>query len=255
MNKENRRDKMRAYILDDEKMLVYQLIAILKSFEAVEIVGSGNEPGPALAEIIELKPDILFLDISMPGMNGFEVLDYLKKNMDELPEVIFMTAFDDYAVKAFEYAAFDYILKPLDRSRIKQSIERLKFRSDRAKRANTEKLLGSVDKLIFRNMSEYIIIEPQEIVLVKADGNYSNFTLDSGKTITITTNLGTVDKMLPSGKFFRVHRSCIINLEHLKRVKSSKGVCILGIGEEEVSCSISKDNIPRLINRISDNIH
>lgn len=255
MKETDRPEKIRAYILDDEKLLVYQLIAILKSFESVEIAGSGNEPGRAVQEIIDLSPDILFLDISMPGMNGFEVLDYLKKNMDELPEVIFMTAFDDYAVRAFEYAAFDYILKPLERARIRQSIERLEFRSDRAKRANTDKLLGSIDKLIFKNMSEYIIIEPQEIVMVKADGNYSTITLKSAKNITITSNLGSVEKMLPPDKFFRVHRSCIINLEHLKRVKSSKGICILGIGDEELSCNISKENIPRLINRISDNIH
>jgi len=250
----NRPDKIFTYILDDEQILIDKLINILKSFESIEIRGYGNDPAKSVSEIIAKSPDLLFLDIAMPGMNGFEVLDFMKENMDELPEVIFMTAFDDYAVRAFEYAAFDYILKPLDPKRIKQSIDRLKFIPDRTKRANTDKLLKSINKLIFKNMSEYVIIDPREIILIRADGNYSNFVLKSDKHVTITSNLGTVEKIIPADKFFRVHRSCIINLDYLKKIRSSRGKCILGIGDEEMTCNISKDNIPRLLNRISDNI-
>lgn len=208
-------------IVDDEKLARELLHEYLDGFPQISVVGECAKGNEAVEKINKLKPDILFLDVQMPGMNGFDVLE----EIDHEPYVIFTTAYDQYAIKAFEKNAVDYLLKPLDQERFRSAVNRA------LKRKTVEK--GSIEELIQtiksegRNFESHIFVQKseklfnlavEEIVYLEASGDYTIITT-KGDQFVSSSGIGKLEEMMDPDTFIRVHRSTIINLNYLKEIE------------------------------------
>ncbi len=249
--------KITGIIVDDEPLALSLLRAKLNKLGSVEVLAECSNGREAVAKIMELSPDIVFLDIEMPGLNGFDVITSLQA--DTMPLVIFTTAYDQYAVDAFEIHAVDYILKPIDAERIAKSIERAKQRlqaegaegdKDRIMEAlstmpqqPTKHYMGDVGelaaqadgnrkdkKIVIKERDEITLLEQEKIAWVDAAGDYCCLHADGETHIKRTTLKDLLDDLDPD-RFKRVHRSTIVNLEFIQKViPHTKGEFFLELG-------------------------
>jgi two-component system, LytTR family, response regulator len=210
-------------IIDDEKLARELLREFLAAFPQIEILGECSKGTEAVDQIEKLKPDLIFLDVQMPGMTGFDVLDEIVHE----PYVIFTTAYDQYAIKAFEKNAVDYLLKPLDQERFKQAVERALQRK-KTEVGNIEDMLsgmhapaarGSYDSHVFVQKSEKLFNLPvDEIMYLEASGDYTVISTKNDQFVS-SSGIGKLEEIMNPDKFIRVHRSTIINLSYLKEIE------------------------------------
>ena len=217
-------------IVDDEKHCLEALTELLIPDPRVNIVAGISQPAQAVFSLLDTKPDLVFLDIHMPGTSGFDILRKLKKQGFE-PAVIFVTAFDHYAIEAIKSAAFDYLLKPVEAEELQKSLDRFftTFATEGSK-PRLVSLLETLDakkKIRFNNSGGFVIVNPEDIIYVEADWNYSRIFTGPDKSETVTMNIGAVEEVLPARSFMRISRSVIINLNYLARVKRLARKCIL----------------------------
>jgi two-component system, LytTR family, response regulator len=210
-------------IIDDEKLARELLREFLETFPQIEIIGECNKGTDAVEQINKLKPDMIFLDVQMPGMNGFDVLDEIEHE----PYVIFTTAYDQYAIKAFERNAVDYLLKPLDQERFKLAVERA-LKRKKMEDGNLEDLLGSLrtvaprtsyDSHIFVQKSEKLFNLPvDEIIYLEASGDYTVISTKNDQFVS-SSGIGKLEEIMNPDTFIRVHRSTIVNVNYLKEIE------------------------------------
>lgn len=209
-------------IIDDEKLARDLLHEYLEAFPKIEIIGECEKGKDAVEKIDSLKPDIIFLDVQMPGMNGFEVLE----EIDHDPYVIFTTAYDQYAIKAFEKNAVDYLLKPLDEERFTLAVNRALTRK-KLEQNNLDELLmsiraerkGNFESHIFVQKSEKLFNLPvEEIIYLEASGDYTIITTKNDQFVS-SSGIGKLEEIMNPEIFIRVHRSTIINLNFLKEIE------------------------------------
>jgi two-component system LytT family response regulator len=208
-------------IIDDEKLARDLLREYLVGFPEIEVIGEAAKGNEAVEKINKLKPDLIFLDVQMPGMNGFDVLE----EIDHEPYVIFTTAYDQYAIKAFEKNAVDYVLKPLDEERFRQAVNRALKRKT-AEHGNLEELIKSFksdsknfETHIFVQKSEKLFNLPvEEIVYLEASGDYTVITTKNDQFVS-SSGIGKLEEIMDPDTFIRVHRSTIINLNYLKEIE------------------------------------
>jgi two-component system LytT family response regulator len=214
--------KLKCLIVDDEKLARDLVAEYLAANEDIEIAGECAQGKEAVAMIDTLKPDIIFLDVQMPGMNGFEILDQIEHD----PHVIFTTAYDQYAIKAFERNAVDYLLKPIDPERfnlaVKRALERIKLEQNHVGELLRDiKTSGksAYDSHIFVQKSEKLINLPvEDIVFLEASGDYTILTTKNDQFVS-SSGIGKLEEILNPEKFIRIHRSTIINLSSLKEIE------------------------------------
>ncbi len=248
--------KFKALIIDDEILAQERLNDMLKEYEdKIEIIGFANNGIEALKIITMLKPDLLFLDIQMPGLNGFEVLSKL----DSIPLVIFTTAYDEFALKAFDTNSIDYLLKPIDDDRLKQAIDKLSLitikgvetpmrrNSDSDNNSNTDQrkndnniesnedykkkmselldlvsnnissVNNRIDRITVKTGDEIYFVKLSDIKYLQADGKYTKiFTVDNDEHL-INDSFSDLERRLPKN-FTRTHRSYIVNIDYLKKI-------------------------------------
>jgi two-component system, LytTR family, response regulator len=215
--------KTTCLIIDDEKLARDLLREYLEPMPEIEILDECAKGSEAVEKINKLKPDLIFLDVQMPGMTGFEVLD----EIDHEPYVIFTTAYDQYAIKAFEKNAVDYLLKPLDQERFKQAIDRA-FKRKKMEEGDIENLLGSLrqvnhrgtyDSHIFVQKSEKLFNLPiEEIVYLEASGDYTIISTKNDQFVS-SSGIGKLEEIMNPDTFIRVHRSTIVNVNYLKEIE------------------------------------
>lgn len=208
---------LKAVIVEDSRLARNELKELIKAHTEIEVLGEAENVDEGFKLINETKPDLLFLDINMPEKDGFELLEML----DEVPTTIFTTAFDEYAIKSFEYNAFDYLLKPISQKRFSKSIEKVIESVDN--KAKDETKIGSalsLDKQIFIKDGEKCwLVKIQDISLFEIVGNYTRVFFDNNKPL-IYKSLAQVEEKLPTEVFFRANRQQIININHVKKVVS-----------------------------------
>ena len=238
-------EKLRTLLIDDNADHLNLLEKLLSAHSEIDIVEKTTDPTKVVEKTINHKPDLLFLDIEMPVKSGFEVIEELTEAKLQ-SEIIFVTSHDEYAIKAFEYAAFDYLIKPIDPERLKQCIKRIKEPKHRIFHNKVQKLQDTYNKLIYKSINGYTLIEPDDIVYIKADGNYSIIQLTNDRKDTFSLSVGEIENDL-NENFFRTHRSLIINLKKLYKVNTKKRECILRDLENEYICKITKDRIQELL--------
>lgn len=203
---------MRVLIVDDERLARNELNRLLGKFPEIEVVGEASNGETAIEKIQELAPDLVFLDIQMPGMTGFEVLEHLHV----VPNVIFVTAYDEYALKAFEVNALDYVLKPVELSRLEKAIKKVLLKSEDS--SSDEKL--SLDSQIFIKDGEKCwFVKLEKVRMFESEGNYVRLYFETSRPM-ILKSLNNLEKRLSEQEFFRISRKYIINLNWIEKVEA-----------------------------------
>jgi len=233
--------KFTAFLVDDEPEAIdYLSILIKENCPDIEVIATAASAASAIPKIFRSHPDLLFLDIQMDDMNGFELVEVLQKE-NHLPHVIFVTAYDNYAIDAFKANAMDYLLKPVDRGELKRVVS--KFTDIRKKELAVEtiqKILRDMPTRIrFNTRTGYILLNPEEIVYCQADGNYCDIFLNDNTQKVVSCNLGTLMDLLPEGIFKRISRFHVINERFLTEVDRGKHLCVLKNEKKEITLSYS----------------
>ncbi|MTI21255.1 response regulator [Fulvivirga sp. RKSG066] len=205
---------MRALIIDDERLARKELSNLLAEYNNVEIVGEAANADEAQELIQKENPDLLFLDIQMPGKTGFELLEML----DNVPKVIFTTAYDEFALKAFEVNALDYLLKPIQPERLKESISKLPEESTAKKPQDEEKKLALEDQVFVKDGDKCWFVSLSNIRLFESDGNYIKVYFDNNRPM-IHKSLNALDEKLDTRSFFRASRKHIVNLSWVETIE------------------------------------
>lgn len=206
-------------IIDDEAAGRTLIKQYLTEYPALIVVGEANNGVDAVRLINEFKPEVVFLDVQMPGLTGFEVL----QRLDEMPQIIFSTAFDKYALQAFEVHAIDYLLKPYTKERFRQAVQRLSnaASSQQGIRSLTESLLNTApfpEKILVQTGQRLITVSVADITWIEAEGDYSKLITPKGNHLS---NLGIseLERKLNPQQFIRVHRSAIVNLNAVREIQ------------------------------------
>ena len=228
---------MKTLVVDDSRLARNELKRLLKEFDNVQIVGEAASVDEAIEKIAELKPDLIFLDIQMPGKSGFDLLEEL----ESVPEVIFSTAYDEHALKAFEYNALDYLVKPVQKQRLAGSVAKV---FEKLKKKAQEEALGQEDKLtsndqvFVKDGEKCWFVQLSDIRLFEVSGNYTTVYFDNSKPM-ITRTLNYLESRLDDKTFFRANRQQIINLKWIERIEPwfSGSLRIYMKGGEEIDVS------------------
>lgn len=204
--------KVTAIIVEDSRLARNELKELLKSQSQIELLAEAENVDQAFKLINEKQPDLIFLDINMPEKDGFELLEML----DELPVVIFTTAYDEYAIKSFEYNAFDYLLKPISVDRFSKAIDKLMPHLEKKATIKSE-LLKPGSQLFIKDGERCWMVRLEQISLFEVDGNYTKVFWEEHKPM-IYKSLNQIGEKLDEQKYFRANRQQIINLEHIESV-------------------------------------
>lgn len=219
---------IKALIIDDEPLAREKLRGFLESAEGIEILGECRDGREALETIEQETPDLIFLDVQMPEMDGFEVLANLE--LEKMPTVVFVTAFDQYAIKAFDVHAVDYLLKPYDRQRFVQALDRARVEVERRQTGDMKSqllaLLQDVEKrspsfperLVVKSSGRVILIKVDDLDWVDAAGNYVRLHAGNESHLLRET-MSRLENRLDPARFLRIHRSTIVNIERIKELQ------------------------------------
>lgn len=207
-------------IVDDEELARAELRVLLADFDGVEIVGEAGNATEALARVPRLRPDVLFLDIELPGRNGFELLGVLPP---PLPQVIFTTAYDAFAIRAFEVNAVDYLLKPIRPDRLAEAVDRVRGTTadstdEPLASGDGEPALREEDRVLVRDAERCWFVPVRSIRLLEAEGNYTRVLFDEHEPRLYRT-LRSLEERLPATLFLRANRSQIVNLACVESVE------------------------------------
>lgn len=205
----------RALLVDDERLARKELRSLLAEHDAIEVVGEADGVASAAEQIRALDPDVVFLDIQMPGETGFDLFDVVNRPL----RVIFVTAYDQHAIRAFDVNALDYLLKPVHPKRLARAIERLS--ADSAPSPSTE-ALRYTDRLCLSDQGRMHFLKVSDIVYIAAADDYTEVHLASGRMRLALRSLLEWEERLPDQHFIRIHRSTIVNLEHVTAVKRTR---------------------------------
>jgi len=207
---------MRAVIVDDERLARKELRSLLSEHENIEIIGECTNGNEAIDFINKNNPDVVFLDIEMPEKNGFEVI----KEIDKSAAVVFITAYNDYALKAFEVNAMDYLVKPVDPERLKETISKLEEENKPIESAEYERsTLYANDRIFIKDGEKCWFIRVSDIRLFESEGNYVRVYFKDFKPL-ILKSLNNLEKKLDSALFFRANRKFIINLDEIVKIEN-----------------------------------
>jgi two-component system, LytTR family, response regulator len=239
-------EKINTLIIDDEPACTESLAIELEMYcPQVHILAACNSAEEGLSKIVSLKPDLVFLDIEMPWMNGFELLRQLRQiNF----EVIFITAYDQFALKAFEFSAVDYLLKPIRKEDLLSAVQKVEQR--RSKQFTTDHIEAMLSNINFLNRDFSSIAVPtgeglefipvEEIVYCAADNNYTYIHKTSGGSLLLSKTLKEVEGMLSNHSFLRIHQSYLINLKHLRKYIRGQGGFVVLSNKKELPVARSK---------------
>ena len=250
---------MKIIIIDDEPDNVELLaLQLARHCPQVEVVGQFTDSPSALLAVPRLHPDLVFLDIEMPMLNGFQLLEKLGKVTFQ---VVFVTAYNQYALQAFRYAALDYLLKPVDTVDLVKAVQRAEQARSQEVTAGIawpEQLellrayhpaAGAVPpaKIALPHANGLTFVETSQILYAESDSNYTNFVLVNGEKYLVSKTLGDVQDMLESRNFLRIHRQYVVNLDHIKRLVKGEGIYL--VLTDGSSIPVSRQQKDRLMER------
>ncbi len=207
--------KIRTILVEDERLARKELRGMLEAFPQIEIIDEASNVAEGITKIDEQKPDLIFLDINMPAnKTGFDLLEVL----DHMPKVIFCTAHDEYAIKAFEVNALDYLLKPIEEDRLKEAIEKLELALSATKEEKEiDKKLGARDKVFVKDGERCWFVKIGDVRIFENAGNYSKVVFDKYRPL-ILKSLNALEERLDDTLFFRANRRQIININSIASI-------------------------------------
>lgn len=224
---------MRSLVIDDEKLARKRVVNLLDEVQEIEVIGECSNGKEAIKRINEEKPDLIFLDINMKDLNGFEVLQQIE--ISPKPIVIFVTAYDNYASRAFDVDAFDFLLKPFKDQRFFKTINKVLSITREESDKNFEKRIRELFKIYSKESNQYtpplripvkqgnktVLINPDDIIYITASGYYAEIYTAENKYV-LRDSLSNLDELLDDNKFFRIHRSTIVNMNMVKEIVHSE---------------------------------
>ena len=224
---------MKALIVDDERLARAEVRRLLGDFDWIKIVGEAENAEQALSLTQELHPDLLLLDVQMPGKSGFDLIEEIR---GEVPRIIFTTAFDEFALRAFEVNALDYLMKPITPDRFAAALNRLR---DAPAAPQSQLPLRSSDQVFVRDGERCWFIPVNKIRLLESEGNYTRVRFENHAPL-IYRSLSTLELRLPADDFFRINRQQVVNLHFIEKIETwfSHGLKIWVKGGEE--CEVSR---------------
>lgn len=244
---------IKAILIDDEPLARSIISDYLKEYSQIEIVHECNDGFEAIKAINEHQPDLIFLDIQMPKISGFELLEVLENP----PAVIFTTAFEEYALEAFEQHAIDYLLKPISKSRFQKAMDKY-LSNPVSQKSNAQKLIedidypkGFIERVLIKRGSALKIIPTNNIIYLAADDDYVNIHTDDGSYLSNKT-LMYFEKNLDPSSFVRVHRSFIIQIDQIQRLEPYEKDSHRAILKNETRVSVSKTGYPKLMKALGN---
>lgn len=205
--------KYKSIIVDDEKLAREDLKSLLLEFSNIEIIGEADGSESAISLLKTVEPDLIFLDIQMPGKSGFDILQDIQTEA----RIIFVTAYDEYAVKAFEISAQDYLLKPVSKSRLELAIKNLT--TTQAEKNLSINQLDYHDTIFVMLNNSYQFLKISSLIKILAAGNYSEVYSNTKQKGLVLKSLREWENRLPSNHFVRIHRNTIINLEYVDKLE------------------------------------
>ena len=205
---------MRALIVDDERLARKELIKLLEDHPSIEVVGEAMNADEAEQMVNDLNPDLLFLDIQMPGRTGFQLLE----SLDSAPLVVFTTAYDEFALKAFEVNALDYLLKPIHPERLSEAVHKINEKEKSRGGRSKDKKLGLDDQVFVKDGDRCWFVGLTNIRLFESDGNYIKVYFDNNRPM-IHKSVNALDEKLDERAFFRASRKHIINLSWVEGIE------------------------------------
>jgi|TARA_B110000438_G_C15548572_1_gene535895 two-component system, LytTR family, response regulator len=209
---------MRAIIIDDERLARKELKSLLKDYHEIEIIDECASPEEALKSIEKHNPDLLFLDIQMPEKTGFDLL----QELDKSPKVVFVTAFDEYAVKAFEVNALDYLMKPVDPERLKETMAKVlseDIEDEESYDVPDRGILSSNDQIFIKDGEKCWFIHLKDVRMFESEGNYVRIYFETFKPLVLKS-LNGLEERLDQKLFFRANRKYIINLKWVSHIEN-----------------------------------
>ncbi len=201
-----------ALVVDDERLARMELISMLKHFDNINVIGEADSVDKAIEQIESHKPDLIFLDIQMPGKSGFDLLDKIELEA----KIIFVTAYDEYAIRAFEVNALDYLPKPVSQERLTKTVERI-IRNSPNKQLSSKKLKYT-DRLFLEFGTQIRFLKVCDITFITAEGDYSMVNLIDGSNGLVSKSMKEWEERLPADFFCRIHRASIINTEYIEKI-------------------------------------
>lgn len=214
---------MRTLIVDDERLARQELRKLLSQYDSIEIIGESANGDEAIKDIDEKKPDLVFLDIQMPGKSGFDLLE----DLHHIPYVVFVTAYDEYAIKAFEVNALDYLLKPVETHRLEEALRKVELRlsedrlheKDSSSTVENEGLLKLENQIFLKDGDKCWFVSLSDIRLFESEGNYVRIYFKDKKPL-ILKSLNNLEKRLDPDVFFRTNRKYIVNLRWVENIET-----------------------------------
>lgn len=222
-------------IIDDERLARSELKRMLKDFPDLEIVGEAGNVDEGIEKIESFNPDLIFLDIQMPGKTGFEML----AELDRVPLVIFVTAYDEFALKAFEVNALDYLMKPVDPKRLSEAISKVQQKQEEEPVNYTNRsLLGEHDQVFVKDGERCWFVKLSDVRLFESVGNYAKVFFGNNKPL-ILKSLNALEERLDEKVFFRANRKHILNLRMIEKIEPyfNGGLLVDLVGGEKIEVS------------------
>ena len=240
-----KKEKLKALIVEDEKPDRDLLSYLLKSNSGVKEVHEAENVEDGLFKFIDLNPDIVFLDIMMPGKSGFDFVELIKKRNLET-NIVIISAYPDAAVRAIKNQVFDFLLKPVDEKELYRLINKYRARKNINISEKLDKVLENIEnplKLKISSKNSHILIEPGDIVYCTAEGSYTDIHLSNGNVELANVYLAKIEKLLTEYRFFRIGRSALINLDKLWKVSRNDNSCTLLVNNKEIKLKGSAKQI------------
>lgn len=245
-------NKRRVLIVDDEPLARKAMALALAEFQAIEIIGECSDGFDAVKVINKEKPDVVFLDIQMPKLDGFDVLELL----DNPPFIVFVTAYNEYALKAFEAHALDYILKPVKRERLRNTLERVEKRLREDKEQPVSQLLEQyqqhktpLERILVKDRNRIHILPVKEISFVEAQDDYVAF-YKKEKSYLKKETLSKLEKRLDGRRFVRIHRSYLLNIDFLNKIEPYGKDSKIAVLKDGRTLPVSRSGYQRLMTLI-----
>lgn len=206
---------MNVFIIDDERLARQELREMLANYKQVNILAEFDNSEEAIEAINAQKPDLIFLDIHMPGKDGFALL----QSLNYVPNVIFVTAYDEYALKAFEVSALDYLVKPVEQARLKAAIEKIELLLEANPSNSNNDLLDENDQVFVKDGEKCWFVQLKDIRLFESEGNYVRVYFENYKPL-ILKSLNNLSERLNEKNFFRASRKHIVNLKWIDKIEN-----------------------------------
>lgn len=246
-------ESIKALLVDDEQMALMSLKGLIQeNFPEVTIVGECQNLPEALRLIRKTSPEVVFLDIEMPEYSGFDLFEFLSPDQIDF-HIVFVTAYSDYSLQAFEYSATDYLLKPVKTKNLERALQKVK--NSQVKPLGYQTLLDnlkegipSAQKLILQTANEIYVIKLLDIVYLEAQGSYTKFVTDQHGELLISQKIANFDFLEKSPLFFRCHRSYVVNLQRVSRIDKRSNQLALDNGQ---SVHIAQERRKDLLEKIS----